>query len=83
MRPLSQKQILFYLPCGPGRVYTAATASPLIQMTGFLFSFKMYIPKHDGELDCIENMVHHITRSDLIHVEVIPILSSCQELLYA
>jgi hypothetical protein len=52
-------------------------------MTGFLFSFKMYIPKHDGELDCIENMVHHITRSDLIHVEVIPILSSCQELLYA
>jgi hypothetical protein len=44
--------------------------------TGFLFAFKTYVPQHDpcnAQLDCIENLVHHLTHSDLIHVEIIPV----------
>jgi hypothetical protein len=44
--------------------------------TGFLFSFKMYVPQRapdNVQLDCIENLVHHLTHSDLIHVEIIPV----------
>ena len=46
----------------------------LCMASGFLFAFKMYVPNKDPDLDIIENMVHHLTRSDLIHVEIIPIL---------
>ena len=45
-----------------------------MQAGGFVFSFKMYIPNAGNRLDCIENLVHHLTHSDLIHVEIIPIL---------
>lgn len=43
---------------------------------GFLFAFKTYIPHNESnvQLDCIENLVHHLTHSDLIHVEIIPVL---------
>jgi len=42
---------------------------------GFLFAFKTYIPhgEANAQLDCIENLVHHLTHSDLIHVEIIPV----------
>lgn len=41
---------------------------------GFLFAFKTYVPQREpnAPLDCIENLVHHLTHSDLIHVEIIP-----------
>jgi hypothetical protein len=42
---------------------------------GFLFAFKTYVPQCETNvpLDCIENLVHHLTHSDLIHVEIIPV----------
>ena len=38
----------------------------------------MYIPQRESnaQLDCIENLVHHLTHSDLIHVEIIPVFST-------
>ena len=46
------------------------------ETTGFLFAFKVYIKNSTRRplLDAVEDMVHHLTRSDLIHVEIIPIL---------
>lgn len=43
--------------------------------TGFLFAFKLYM-KNNGDsemVDCLENLVHFLTSSDLIHVEIIPV----------
>ena len=52
---------------------------------GFLFAFKMYIPHREAnaQLDCIENLVHHLTHSDLIHVEIIPVFGCHEETLLA
>ena len=48
---------------------------------GFIFAFKLYqrstadcLSSSKGLVDCIENIVHHVTRSDIIHVEIIPVI---------
>ena len=41
---------------------------------GFLFAFKLFIQNRDPKIDWIEHMVQRLTRSDIIHVEIIPVL---------
>ena len=55
---------------------------------GFIFAFKVYHSRHESDqsydkpknysclADQLENLVHCITRSDIIHVELIPVLGS-------
>jgi hypothetical protein len=42
---------------------------------GFLFAFKVFRDEHD----CMESLVHCLTRSDLIHVEMVPVLAAYQD----
>ena len=49
---------------------------------GFIYAFKLYkrmntlptLDKGGRFVDCLENLVHKITHSDIIHVEIIPVL---------
>jgi hypothetical protein len=49
---------------------------------GFIYAFKVYkhtnnpptLDKGGRFVDCLENFVHKITHSDIIHVEIIPVL---------
>ena len=75
------------LKCGQGQM-----VSP---MHGFLFAFKIYSPQPPQSdqptssprnhtcstllVESLENLVHCITRSDIIHVEIIPVLGRHQQ----
>ena len=44
-------------------------------VSGFIFAFKLYMENHDAPcIDWIEHMVKRLTDSEIIHVEMIPVL---------